>query len=84
MARLAKRPYIPGDPLPPVGAVCFVAGANTDIESDQDRGYSERIVIGYTPCGGFVCLQTKGCWPTVERLTNCWFAAPRADDEVGA
>ena len=73
MARLAKQPYQPGDKLPDVGSICTVAGANTDIESDQDRAYSDRRVIGYTPDEIFVCLQTDGCWPTVERLENCWF-----------
>lgn len=49
MARIAERPYMPGDPLPDVGSRCMVAGANTDITCDQDREYSERSVIGYTP-----------------------------------
>lgn len=74
MARLAARAYQPGDPLPAVGSMTLVAGANSDIDCDQDRAYGERLVIGYTPEGIFVCLQTPGCWPTVERLTNCWFA----------
>ena len=73
MTRLAKQPYQPGDPLPEVGSLCLVAGANTDIESDQDRAYGERRVIGYTPDGEFACFQTDGCWPTVERLTSGWF-----------
>jgi hypothetical protein len=77
MSRLAKRPYQPGDPLPDVGALCMVSGVNQDISCDQDRFYSERRVIGYTPCGNFVCLQTVDCWPTVEKLSNCWFAPAR-------
>ncbi len=74
MSRLAARAYMPGDELPDVGAFALVAGANTDIESDQDRAYSMVLVIGYTPCGGFACFQRPGHWPFVERLTNCWFA----------
>lgn len=70
--RLAPRPYKEGDSLPAVGSYCLVSGANCDIESDQHRGFSWRKVIGYA--GEFVCLQTHGCWPTVERLGNCWFA----------
>jgi hypothetical protein len=78
MSRLAKRRYAFGDPLPMPGQWCIVSGANGDITSDRDRSYTRRLVIGYTPCGGFVCLQSEGCWPTVERLTNCWFALPGA------
>lgn len=81
MTRIAKRPYQPGDPLPEVGSMCLVAGANSDIHSDQNRSYGERLVIGYTPDGIFVCLQTPGCWPTVERLENCWFGDPIAGSE---
>ena len=73
MSRRVKRPYQPDARLPDVGETCLVAGANTDISCDQDRAYSKRIVVGYSPCGNFICLQTEGCWPTVERLKNCWF-----------
>jgi hypothetical protein len=83
VSRLAERPYLPGDQLPSVGTSCIVSGANCDITSDQDRHYAERLVIGYTPCGNFVCFQTEGCWPTVERLTNCWFAPPTPSDKEG-
>ena len=78
--RLAKRRYEFGDPLPMPGQWCIVAGVHSDITSDQDRAYGRRLVNGYTPCGNFVCLQTEGCWPTVERLTNCWFALPAAQE----
>lgn len=89
--RLAKRPFQEGDPLPAVGSTCLVSGANCDIESDQHRGYGWRQVIGYTDNKQFICLQTEGCWPTVERTENCWFAeipeplaehSPSAQDEV--
>ena len=83
--RLAKRPFRPGDDLPEVGSFCLVSGANCDIESDQHRGYSWRQVIGYSEDREFVCMQTHKdsytCWPTVERMANCWFAEipnPRA------
>ena len=76
IGRFAARPYMPGDPLPEVGTKCWVSGANADVESDQHRSFGERIGIGYTPCGLFACFQTEGCWPTVERLINCWFADP--------
>lgn len=79
MARLAKRPWQAGDPKPEVGKFVTVSGANNDITSDQDRAYSERYVVGYSTCGNFVCLQTDGCWPTVERLENCWF--PQSVDD---
>lgn len=72
--RLAKRPYQTGDNLPAVGSYCLISGANCDIESDQHRGYFWRQVLGYSDDREFVCLQTSGCWPTVERLTKCWFA----------
>ena len=76
--RLAARPYRPGDALPAVGSYCLVSGANCDIESDQHRGYRWRQVIGYSDDKEFVCMQTHkdgyACWPTVERLTHCWFA----------
>lgn len=74
IGRLAKRPYRDGDSLPEVGALCLVAGSNSDVESDQHRSYLWLKVIGYTDDRQFVCLQKPGCWPTVERLTNCWFA----------
>ena len=73
MSRLATQPYQSGDPLPDVGSICTVAGANSDITCDQDRAYSKRLVIGYSPDRQFMCLQTEGCWPTVERVENCWF-----------
>jgi len=76
--RLVPRPFQFGDTLPAVGSYCLVSGANCDIESDQHRGYSWRQVLGYSDDKEFVCLQTHkdsyACWPTVERLTNCWFA----------
>lgn len=74
VSRLASRPYKVGDELPLVGSTCLMAGANSDISCDQDRAYSELIVVGYTKCGGFICTQSEGCWPTVDRLTNCWFS----------
>ena len=73
--RLAERPWRVGDPLPAVGSVVLVSGVHGDIESDQHRGYLRRTVIGYGKDNAFICLQTEGCWPTVERTTNCWFAA---------
>ncbi len=82
MVRLAKQPYQPGDPLPEVGSLCCVAGANTDMKSDQDRFYSERRVIGYTPDGMFGCFQTDGCWPTVEALVNCWFGELTVSERI--
>ncbi|AWP85757.1 hypothetical protein [Bordetella bronchiseptica] len=76
--RLAERPYLPGDTLPAVRSYCLVSGANSDIESDQHRGYRWRQVLGYSDDLEFVCMQTHtesdACWPTVERLSNCWFA----------
>lgn len=72
--RLAERAYLAGDVLPEVGTQCLVSGANGDIESDQHRAYLWRLIIGYSPDKQFVCLQTEGCWPTVERTVNCWFA----------
>lgn len=72
--RLAERPYRQGDPLPADGSLCLVSGANCDIESDQHRGYLWRRVIGFSADDEFVCLQKPGCWPTVERTSNCWFA----------
>lgn len=79
--RLAPRPHQAGDQLPKTGSMCLVSGANCDIESDQHRGYMWRQVVGFTDDDEFVCLQTPGCWPTVERTSNCWFAEipePRA------
>lgn len=58
---------------PVVGSTCEIAGANTDVSCDQDRKFSLVTVIGYSTCGRFICAQHKGCWPTVERLDNCWF-----------
>jgi len=74
IGRLAKRPYVSGDQLPPIGSIVLVSGANYDVESDQHRSYYWRKVIGYANGDQFVCLQTRDCWPTVERMTNCWFA----------
>lgn len=62
-----------GLPFPPVGCSCEVAGVNTDKYCDQDRAFSNRLVVAITPCHLFVCLQKEGCWPTIERLENCWF-----------
>lgn len=87
IGRLAARQYQPGDALPAVGSRCLVSGAHNDVKSDQHRSYAWRSVIGYTEDDQFVCLQTKGRWPTVERLTNCWFAeipAPRATSKSPA
>ncbi len=72
--RLATRSYLPGDALPATGSLCLISGANCDIESDQHRGYLWRQVLGFTDDDEFVCLHTPGCWPTVERTKNCWFA----------
>jgi hypothetical protein len=74
VGRLAAHPYRGGDRLPEVGDSALVSGANSDVESDQHRSYTLRKVIGYTDDKQFVCLQTGDCWPTVERLANCWFA----------
>ena len=72
--RLAARRWQAGDPLPDVGSFCLVSGVNCDVESDQHRSYMWRKVVGYSDDSQFVCLQTEGCWPTVERTDNCWFA----------
>ena len=72
--RLAARPWTPGDPLPAVGSAVLVSGANCDVDSDQHRAFMWRTVVGYSEQDRFVCLQTGSCWPTVERLENCWFA----------
>lgn len=77
IGRLAQRPWREGDSLPEVGSQCLVSGSNQDMESDQHRSYSWRTVIGYSAGNKFVCLQTRDCWPTVERLENCWFADER-------
>lgn len=60
--------------MPAERSECLVSGANCDVESDQHRAYSWRKIIGYTDDNEFVCLQTRDCWPTIERLTHCWFA----------
>jgi len=73
IGRLAPRSWRAGDPLPAIGSLCLVSGAHSDVESDQHRSYLWRKVVGFSDCGGFVCLQTEGCWPTVERTENCWF-----------
>lgn len=52
----------------------LVSGVHADIESDQHRAYMWRRVVGYGEGDAFICLQTRDCWPTVERTTNCWFA----------
>lgn len=77
IGRLAQRPWREGDSLPEVGSQCLVSGSNQDVESDQHRSYSWRQVIGYSSNNKFVCLQTRDCWPTVERVENCWFADER-------
>lgn len=71
---LAPRPWMTGDDLPEVGSQALISGANMDVESDQHRAYTWRTVIGYGENDKFICLQTTGCWPTVERTENCWFA----------
>lgn len=84
IGRLASRPYRAGDDLPAAGSTTLVSGAHGDVESDQHRGYGWRRVLGYSPDLKFICLQTPGCWPTVERLENCWFADIRVTrSEVG-
>lgn len=72
--RLAAKPWRAGDPLPAVGSAVLVSGANCDVDSDQHRAFMWRTVVGYGDQDRFVCLQTGSCWPTVERLENCWFA----------
>lgn len=72
--RLTAMPWKPGDPLPAVGSAVLVSGANCDVDSDQHRAFMWRTVVGYGDQDRFVCLQTGSCWPTVERLENCWFA----------
>jgi len=72
--RLAARPWREGDPLPAVGQMTLVSGIHGDIESDQHRAFLWRRVVGYGEDRKFICLQAKGCWPTVERTENCWFA----------
>ncbi len=74
VGRLAPNAWRSGDPLPEIGSLCLVSGANCDVESDQHRSYMWRKVVGYCDGDMFVCLQTEGCWPTVERTENCWFA----------
>lgn len=82
--RLAKRSYQKGDFLPPVGSHVLMSSANQDITSDQDRSYNLSIVIGYSPCGNFVCFQKEeGCWPFVEKLENCWFYLPTLCSKCG-
>jgi len=81
VGRLAARAWLPGDDLPEVGSRALVSGANADVESDQHRSFSWCTVVGYGADDGFICLQTEGCWRTIERTTNCWFAEiekPRA------
>lgn len=77
IGRLAQRPWREGDSLPETGSECLVSGSKQDVESDQHRSYSWRRVIGYSVNNKFVCLQTRDCWPTVERLEHCWFADER-------
>ncbi|UTU08107.1 hypothetical protein CcrC1_gp421 [Caulobacter phage C1] len=77
MARYASRPWQKGDPVPEAGDVVLISGVHGDITSDQDRGYRERKVLTVTDDQEFIVLQTPGCWPTVERLENCWFADRR-------
>lgn len=75
--RFATRRWQKGDEIPLPGAMVFISGANQDAESDQHRQYSWRRVIGVTDSAEdfvFICLQRKNCWPTVERLENCWIA----------
>lgn len=74
IGRLAKRPYEEGDRIPEVGSIVLVSGVYCDAQSDQHRSYGWSKVIGYTDDHQFVCLQVRDCWPTAERMTNCWFA----------
>lgn len=84
VGRLAARSYREGDDLPAAGTSVLISGVNQDVESDQHRSYAWRYVVGYSKCGAFISLQTEGCWPTVERLTNCWIAKIRVtQQEVG-
>lgn len=77
VGRLAERSWLPGDPLPAVGTTTLVSGVNCDVESDQHRQYGWSRVVGYGEGERFICLQVPGCWPTVERTENCWFAKIR-------
>lgn len=77
VGRLAHHPYHEGDDLPAVGSTVLISGAHGDVESDQHRAYQWRRVLGYSMDYQFICLQTAGCWPTVERLANCWIAQIR-------
>lgn len=77
IGRLVDRPYQEGDDLPAVGSTTLVSGAHGDVDNDQHRCYGWRLVLGYSPDLKFICLQTPGCWPTVDRLQNCWFAEIR-------
>lgn len=77
IGRLASRRYREGDELPATGSTVLISGVHNDVESYQHRGYMWRYVVGYSKCGKFICLQSEGCWPTVERLENCWIAQIR-------
>lgn len=74
IGRLADAPWREGDDLPEVGSDVLVSGVHADVESDQHRAFLWRTVVGYGEGDKFICLQARGCWPTVERTVNCWFA----------
>ena len=67
VGRLAPNAWRTGDPLPEIGSICLVSGANCDVESDQHRSYMWRKVVGYGDGDMFVCLQTEGCWKAIAR-----------------
>lgn len=72
----AKNQTIYGE-LPERDTYTNVSGANTDLSSDQHRSFGLARVIGYSSGKEFICLQRDNCWPTVERVSNCYF---RTDD----
>lgn len=77
IGRLAPRRWQQGDLLAKVGELMLISGPHADVDSDQHRCFTWRKVIGYAEGTTFVCLQTAGCWPTVERLENCWVSEVR-------
>lgn len=77
------RPNIwTGEGLPPVGTVCEYYGANSD--GPDGWVYIESKVIGYTDDQQFVCMQKIGCWPVVERVSNCGFRPIRTPEQIAA
>jgi hypothetical protein len=60
--------------LPPVGSYCMISGANNDsVDEPGGRSYSHALVLGYSPDHQFICCQNDGCWPFVQRVSNCYF-----------